>query len=579
MAGTYSVVAFAAIGGMLFGLDQGNWGGAIVKEDFIQAFCQGSEDECHDADNLPAGYAQFLSLGSSLLQFGAAVGALALAPSCAARYGRRETMFVGSVITVIGAIPQTIVTQTGAFLCARMIAGVGVGTVTYALPMFVSEVAPLEVRGALGCSMQLTMVAGTLLASVLNCWPQFNYKLSFALPAFPAIVVALGIFCFPVSPRFALLQGRRLALPDGGADRAWKSLRALRGSDTAADKELMELIEGMNAISGKTESSWGTLWKDKSLRRRVLVANMLQWLQQFTGVNAILSYGPSIFQGAGVPLSGLRCAVVTNIFNLVATVVMMLVIDRLGRRFLLLLGAACMMVCMSVATVLAYAISVAQEDGQDSGFLGWCLLGCVCLYMSSYAIAWGGVPWVYPSEIFPMAVKEKALSTSVFSQWTANFVIAYIIPQQVKVMQVSGTFCFYTACLAGCFCLVWCFVPETKGVELEEMGQLFAVSEAGSLNVSLKDNDSYRQALIGDRLVSGPLESSACDLFSLARTRDRASSMPTQPVGLSNPDLVYWKRERAQSHGHVGSPRSELRSIRSIQSSLSVSRGGCAALY
>merc|ERR1712136_149598 len=182
------------------------------------------------------------------------------------------------------------------------------------------------------------------------------------------------------------------------------------------------------------DASWTALWSVPSIRRRVIVANMLQWLQQFTGVNAILSYGPSIFQSANVPLSALGCAIVTNLCNLGATVFMMLVIDKWGRRTLLLL---------------------------------------VCLYMSAFAISWGGVPWVYPSEIFPMSVKEKAMSTSVFSQWVANFLIAYLVPQQVDWTSVPGTFAFYAVCCAGAFALVCAFVPETKGLLLEEMGRLF----------------------------------------------------------------------------------------------------------
>ena len=101
-------------------------------------------------------------------------------------------MFLGSLITILGAVPQAMLTRIPHFLCARLVAGVGVGIVTYALPMFVSEIAPADMRGALGCSMQLTMVAGTLLASVLNCQPWFDFRLSFMLPAFPAAVVALG---------------------------------------------------------------------------------------------------------------------------------------------------------------------------------------------------------------------------------------------------------------------------------------------------------------------------------------------------------------------------------------------------
>mmetsp|Transcript_23915 Transcript_23915/g.80732 ORF Transcript_23915/g.80732 Transcript_23915/m.80732 type:complete len:294 (+) Transcript_23915:785-1666(+) len=232
-------------------------------------------------------------------------------------------------------------------------------------------------------------------------------------------------------------------------------------------------------------------------------------MQQLTGVNAILSYGPAIFQTAEVPLSALACAVVTNSFNLVGTIVMMLVIDRLGRRFLLLVGAAAMFLFMSLSAVLAYNISSATEDSPYRATMGWCLLACICLYMASFAVAWGGVPWVYPSEIFPMSVKEKAMSTSVCSQWSANFLIAYIVPLQVQSWDVYGTFFFYTCCLAVTFCLVYALIPETNGLELEQMDALFGSVDSPLVIpilpiISLPHADSHACSLAGLGSMSTP---------------------------------------------------------------------------
>lgn len=158
----------------------------------------------------------------------------------------------------------------------------------------------------------------------------------------------------------------------------------------------------------------------------------------------------------------------------------MAVIDRLGRRALLLAAAACMLIFMSTSAFLAYYMDALDEGDHTRVTIGWTLLGCICMYMCSFAIGWGGVPWVYPSEIFPMECKDRALSTSVFSQWAANFLIAYIVPQQVRFMKVSGTLLFYAACLAGALVYVFVSVPETKGVALEDMGQLFP----GSINTA-----------------------------------------------------------------------------------------------
>lgn len=471
----YVVVGFATLGGVMFGLDQGNWGGAIVKDGFIDAFCAGKfpeeAEQCHDAKNAPSSYVQFLGLGSSLLQAGAAAGALLLAPTLAGRLGRREAMVVGSLVTIVGVVPQMMTTVVPLFLSVRFVAGLGIGIVTYALPMFISEIAPTHIRGALGASMQLTTTIGSLIASLLNLAPWFKYEFSFSLPSYPALIVAVGIFCFPMSPRFAILKWGRRGNPDEGALRALASLKRLRGNENLARRELQELQECLSAESH--EAPWSALWTDPSIRRRVILANMLQWLQQFTGVNAILSYGPSIFSSSGVPLNELLCAVITNLFNTAGTLAMVFIIDKLGRRFLLLLAAGCMCAFMGLAALLTHVISATPEGDPSRAVFGWGLLLCVCGYMASFAIGWGGVPWVYPSEIFPMDVKEKALSTSTFSQWAANFLIAYLIPLQVRLMKPTGTFLFYTVCLAISFALVYFFIPETAGRNLEDMDELF----------------------------------------------------------------------------------------------------------
>merc|ERR1719436_2191046 len=144
-------------------------------------------------------------------------------------------------------------------------------------------------------------------------------------------------------------------------------------------------------------------------------------------------------------------------------------IDRFGRRPLLLVGSAAMFAWMLVAAIIAIQMEV--YDNREG--MGPALLVCLCGYAASFGIGWGGVCWVYPSEIFPMDVKEKAMSTSVGSQWLANFLIAFLVPYQVAEMNLYGTFIFYSVCLAVIFLLVFFLVPETKGVPMEEMDNLF----------------------------------------------------------------------------------------------------------
>jgi len=479
MSGAVAVVGFASIGGILFGLDQGNWAGAIVKEGFTDRFCiphceptatHTCQEICQDAELLPDDYSTFLQYGSALLQLGAAVGALLIAPVVAGRLGRRETMFAGSIVTCCGVIPCMFIKSYDFFLGARFLAGVGVGQVTYALPMFISEVAPAQIRGILGSMMQLTVVCGILFASCLNLIKTFPFQFAFSLPAYPAAIVALGIFFFPMSPRFALLKYNRLQQSEEGERRAKESLKRLRGNEIEADKELNELKQALEAES--KEAPFSTLFTDPSIRRRVIIANMLQWAQQFTGVNAILSYGPAIFNDAGVPIDPLQASVLVNCCMLIATIASMYVIDMWGRRLLLLLGGAVMFVSLGLAAILAKLIDGMDKDDPTATTYGYIMVVAVCVYAMGFG-PWGIIPWVYPSEIFPMDVKEKAMSTSVTSQWGANFLIAFLVVGQVHVWGAWGTLAFYAVCCGVVVVYIALFVPEIKGVRVEDMESIF----------------------------------------------------------------------------------------------------------
>jgi len=277
---------------------------------------------------------------------------------------------------------------------------------------------------------------------------------------------------------------QKITTTDEGVRRAKDSLKRLRGNEIEADKELVELQQAMEAES--EEAPWGTLFSDKSIRKRVVIANMLQWSQQFTGVNAILSYGPAIFIDAGVPIDPLVASVIVNFCMLLATIATMFVIDTWGRRILLLLGGGVMFVSMSVAALLAYLINditnnpdASQSDLDNKHTYGLLLVVAVCIYAIGFG-PWGAIPWVYPSEIFPMDVKEKAMSTSVCSQWAANFLIAYLVVGQVSAWGSWGTLAFYAASCGVVVAYVAVGVPEIKGVRIEDMESIFGPRTTGA---------------------------------------------------------------------------------------------------
>jgi sugar porter (SP) family MFS transporter len=483
----YFVIAFVCIGAILFGLDQGNWAEAIEMDGFLKTYCPYDKTAGEDwtlckVEPYPDEYSQFLAWGSSLVQLGAFFGVLFVGPPVAGIMGRLECMFAGCFITIIGVVPMCLVTNKYHFMAARFIAGVGVGAVTFVLPMFISEVAPPAIRGALGASYQLMMVIGMLLATCLNVLPvlsslgigledvkSFDYQASFSLPLYPAVIICLGIFAFPPSPRFVLTKYYGKPNEEEGDEKARAALLALRGNKEAAEFELAELKDHIEAEAARPKGQWATLWRDPSIRKRVIIANALQWMQQFTGINALLSFGPTMLKTAELEMHPFVGQVVITCFNLGATVAMISLIDKLGRRTLLLGGAAGMFICMSGSAIVAYCIT---ELNMTNG-TGMILLALLCGYISFFGIGWGGVPWVYPSEIFPMDVKEMALSTSVGSQWLANFLIAYLVPLQTDEWGLPGTFAFYAVCLAVNFAVVYFFIPETAQRELDDMDQIF----------------------------------------------------------------------------------------------------------
>lgn len=474
------VVGFGAVGGILFGMDQANFAGVETKDGFADDFCvnQGfsnqstlelNRTECHGHGDftVPREFTNFQSWGSSLVQLGAAAGVLLFAPTVTRKFGRRAGLASGCLVVLLAMIWNIMTTNIPSFYMSRFVTGLGVGVVTFALPMWTAELAPKHIRGTLGCTMQLAVVIGSQIAAGINIPDHVEWRHSLGAPIAPAALVMLFIYFFPESPRF-LFQSK-------GAKEARSTLVKLRGTDNV-DEELLEIEESIKNES--QEAPWSVLWTDKSIRKRVIIANMLQWMQQFTGINALLGQGPKLFAAAGVPMTGNQAGFFTSAFNLVGTIVMMIIIDKKGRRPLLLFGAVGMFVFMAAAGIVAqfmlYDVDASKLVRTSQEVVGgWLLLALVCMYFMSFAIAWGGIPWVYPAEIFPMDVKEKALSTSVFSQWIANWLIAFITPKQVDIWGVPATFYFYAAFIVLSTAFVYFYIPEIKGVAIEDMDTIF----------------------------------------------------------------------------------------------------------
>ena len=438
-------VTFSALGGILFGMDLANWAGASNQEDFLRVFCldagYGPAASCLAgvATALPRNFVVAVGAMSACLQIGAAVSALVLAPRLARRFGRRVAIRAGATIAIVGMLGMCTVRNVVSMITARLLLGAGVGCITYSLSMFLGEITMAAERGQLTSQMQLFTVIGVVLAALLGTgrWP---FWVSFASPILPAAVLGLGIGWVPESPRWLLYQAALHPGPNGDIDttEAAATLARLRDRSITSveiQSELREIAYASATEAAGQEVAWAELWESSNVRRRVLIATGLQWAQQLSGLNSIITFGSLFFRSAGLgELDSLSGTLITDMAGLAGTVYLVQRIDITGRRSLLIRGAATMSLGWlgvgAIALIFPPPADPAADDGGStySSSLGLLVVALVCTVQVGFGIGWGAVPWVLPAEIFPMRIKEKAMATSVFSQYASNFLLLQLFP-------------------------------------------------------------------------------------------------------------------------------------------------------
>ncbi|OQR83741.1 Major Facilitator Superfamily (MFS) [Achlya hypogyna] len=469
---TYAVgvCAFSSLGGIFFGYDNGVAGGVMVMRSFLNDFCIGyggnSDPDCTAASaRLPTNWLNFTTLYNVLYYIGCMFGAI-VGGYTADKYGRRVTIFSAGVFYALGCI-VLVVSGFGAHaqvFVARLIQGFGVGTASFSLPIFAAEMAPKELRGMLSGLMQMACVTGIMLAGIINTIVQHTangWRITVGIGIIFPLIVMAGIFSVPESPRWSF--------KNKGREAAAVQLKKLRRS-LDIDNELDAIGEVLDE-EGAHQASWTDLWHDRSVRRRVVIAMGLQVLQQATGVNPVFAYGGQIFND--VVGLGIVCLLMIQIVNFVSTIPAMYWVDRFGRRLLLLVGGVGM-VLGHVVSATAFTIGC---DGDTvslgcSKSAGWVMVVFTMIFIFSFAISWGPICWIYPAEIFPMNVRAKAVSISTTTNWAMGALMIGI-PKLFPYLNINGVFYLFAAlCLvAGTFVYFKC--PETKGLLLEDIEQLF----------------------------------------------------------------------------------------------------------
>ena len=430
----YVAAAISALGGMLFGYDIGVISGAIlfIKRQFSLS---SSMEEIVVSSVL---------LGSLI---GAAAGGL-----LADRLGRRRLSIVTAIVFSLGAAGAALAPDTAWLIIARVVAGVAIGVASFVSPLYISEIAPVAIRGKLVSINQVALTSGIVISYAIDYAfaPSQNWRWMFALAVIPAAAFGIGLFFIPDSPRW--LAGR------GHLDQAREVLKKIR-SPEQMESEVKEIQSSVSQQKG----DWSELF-NKLLRSAMVVGIGLAIAQQITGINTVIYYAPTIFKLAG--LSSASAAILASIgvgvINVVLTVVAMQLIDRVGRRPLLLISLAGMAFSL-------FVLGGAFLLPQFKSVLGWIAVGSLMTYVGFFAVGLGPVFWLILSEIYPLRIRGRAMSVGTAANWLSNLIVALTFLTLTKVIGKPGTFWLYAAVTVGAWFFAWFLVPETKGKTLEQI--------------------------------------------------------------------------------------------------------------
>lgn len=428
------LAVIAAFGGFLFGYDTGVISGALL---FIGKALHASE------------FDEQAFVGALLL--GAVLGAV-LAGYSADAFSRRRTKIAAGAIYVLGALASALSQTPWELIISRFVLGAAVGTASFVAPMYISELAPKRIRGGVTSFNQLMIVSGILAAYVVN-WAfkgaADNWRWMLGLGALPGIVLAVGMYFQPFSPRWLMERDRE--------QEAREVLQRARGDDEDVDEELEEIRTAAREQGGVRELL------SANVRPLVMVGLVLAVAQQLIGVNTVIYYAPTILRFTGLGTgSAITQALTVGIVNFLFTGLAVVLLDRAGRRPLLMTGTIGCIVSLVVLGVF-FASRTLQHD--DS----WLALACLAAYIASFAIGLGPVFWLMISEIFPLRVRSSAMAASTVGNWTANFLVSSFFLTLTSAITREGTFWLYAGFGIAALVFFALRLPETKNRSLEEI--------------------------------------------------------------------------------------------------------------
>jgi sugar porter (SP) family MFS transporter len=434
----------AALGGFLFGYDT-----AVISGTIAQVSAQFSLDVL-----LQGWY-----VGCALV--GSIFGVLC-AGVLSDHFGRKKTLMVAAILFSVSAAGCAVSSGFDHLVIARILGGIGIGVVSIVSPLYISEISVAEYRGRLVSLYQLAVTVGFLGAYLVNfaLYHIFHsevWRIMLGMAVIPAVLFFIVIFFIPESPRWLILKKC-----DAKAE---SILSHIYGSKRSA---VYEMSETKRVIGSETKSNWRLLLKP-GIMKSVIIGVAIAMLGQFMGVNAVLYYGPSIFESSG--LSGgdsLFYQVIVGLVNMLTTVLAIFIIDKVGRKKLVYYGVSGMIV--SLLFVAFYFIK-----GADLGIPDVVLLIFFLAYIFFCAVSICAVIWVLLSEMYPIKVRGLAMSIAGFFLWVGTYLIGQLTPWLLENLKPEGTFILFAVMCVPYMIIVWKLVPETTGKSLEEIEKYWKI--------------------------------------------------------------------------------------------------------
>lgn len=459
----YVIIAciVAAVGGSIFGYDIGISGGVTSMDEFLEKFFHRvylKKQHAHENNYCKYDDQRLAAFTSSLYLAGMA--ASVVAGPVTRMYGRRTSIICGGISFLIGAALNAAAINLGMLILGRIMLGIGIGFGNQAVPVYLSEIAPTHLRGGLNIMFQLATTTGIFTANMVNYGTHklkpWGWRLSLGLAAAPALLMTVGGILLPETPNSLIEQGFK--------EKGRKVLEKIRGTKNV-DAEFEDMLDA-SELANSIKHPFRNILERRN-RPQLVMAIFMPTFQILTGINSILFYAPVLFLSMGFEgTASLYSSAVTGAVLWSSTFISILTVDRLGRRILLISGGIQMITCQVIVAIIL-GLKFGDNQQLSKGF-SVLVVVVICLFVAAFGWSWGPLGWTVPSEIFPLETRSAGQSITV----AVNLFFTFVIAQSFLALLCAfkfGFFLFFAGWITIMTIFVYMFLPETKGVPIEEM--------------------------------------------------------------------------------------------------------------